>query len=118
MATLTKTTLQGAYGAYAANDADVTFQAASTSGDVFDFKEGDILLAHNTGGSTYWIQVVSVATSFGRTKDIGDGSTSYDLGAGEIAAFGPFKANGWKDSNNQISIDVENVAIEVAVINT
>lgn len=118
MATLTKTQLQGAYGAYAADDALVTFQAASISGDVWNLKEGDILLAHNTGASPYWIQIFSVDDEYGRQEHIGDGSSTYELAADEIHAFGPFKNQGWRDSNGQISIDVENAAIEVAVINT
>lgn len=106
------TTLLGAYGTYSANAADITFAAADTVNDnQVLMKEGDILLVWNQGAGAQTFTVSSVAL-FGRTGDV----TTYSVGADEIAAFGPAKFAGWKQSDNMLYFEASSTDIYFAVL--
>lgn len=110
---LTVTTLQGAYGAYGANEADVTMAAADVAnGNTVEMQEGDILLAHNTGGAPYYLTIDGVADPYGRDTGI----EQYDIDADELAVFGPYQFPGWRQSDGGLYIDAENAAIRLGVL--
>jgi len=110
---LTKTTAQGAYGGYAAGAADVTMAAADTTDkNQFTCQGNDLVIAHNTGGSAATITIDSVADPYGREGDI----TAYSLGAGEIATFGPFKAQGWQQSDGKIYLEASSADVQFGVL--
>lgn len=113
--TLTKTTVLGAYGDYSvANAADITMTAADVAnGNQFVCGDRDLLVVHNTGGSAYTVTVDSVADPhYGREGDI----TTYSVGAGEYAAFGPFKAPGWRQSDGYVYVDGSNALLYFGVL--
>jgi hypothetical protein len=110
---LTKTTAEGAYGDYAAGDADVTMAAADTvDKNAFTFEGKDLIIAHNTGASAHTVTVTSAPDPYGRSQDI-DG---YSIGAGEIAAFGPLEADGWLQSDGKIYLEADNAEVEFGVV--
>lgn len=111
---LPKTTALGPYGDYSvANSADLTM----TAGDVanknqFAATGNDVVVAHNTGGSAYTLTVTSSPDPYGRTKDI----STYSIGAGEYAVFGPLELPGWVQPDGKIYLEVSNAAIKLGVV--
>lgn len=113
--TITKTTALGPYGDYSvANAADLATQAADVSnGNQFEPSSQDLLIVRNSGGSTYYVTVQSSPDpTYNREGDI----NQYDVGAGEIAIFGPFRRPGWVQSDGYIYVDGENVALYFGVV--
>ncbi len=89
---------------------------ASTAGDAsngnqFVMSGGEIIIAKNSGASARTITITSAPDNLGRTKDI----TTYSIGAGETAIFGPFQAYGWRQSNGKGYIDVSNAEVLLSV---
>lgn len=114
-AILTKTTALGKWGNYAvANAADLTMAAANVSDkNQFVASGNDLVVAHNTGGSAYTVTITSVADPVtGRTGDV----TTYSVGAGEYAVFGPFSQRGWSQSTGYIYLEASNAAILFGVV--
>lgn len=111
--TLSATTLLGAYGDYSvANAADIVFTAADTVNyNQAILQEGDVLLVWNKGGSAYTFTVTSVEL-FGRTGDV----SAYSVGAGEIAAFGPYRHAGWKQTDGYVYFQGSNASIFFAIL--
>lgn len=113
--TLTKTTALGPYGDYSvADSADLVMAAADVgNGNQFVPSGRDLLIAHNTGGSAYTVTVDSVPDPhYGREGDI----TTYSVGAGERAIFGPFKRAGWVQSDGYIYVNGSNALIYFGVV--
>jgi hypothetical protein len=109
-------TLPGAYPTLpiTANARDLQMQAGDSSlGNYTPLVEGKtIVLFQNTGVGARTVTFPSQAdTPYNRTGDI----TTYSIGAGELAIFGPFKAVGWSDAGN-LDIDVSNAEVLIAVI--
>lgn len=112
---LTVTTLEGAFGDYGANEADITMAAADVAnGNSIDgLKEGDIVIAYNSDVGAQTVTFTSVADpSTGRTGDI----TAYSIGASEYAAFGPFKSRGWRQSDGDLYIDASDAGVLLGVL--
>jgi len=113
--TLTKTTPLGAYGDYSvANAADLTMAAADTSNlNQFVASSKDLVIAHNTGGSAYTVTVTSSEDPhYNRTGDI----TTYSIGAGEYAVFGPFVRPGWVQSDGYVYLQASNALVYFGVV--
>jgi hypothetical protein len=112
--TLTALAALGSFGSYAANAADLAMTAADTSNYNQVVATGnDLIIAHNTGASPYTITITSVALpGYNRTGDI----TTYSLGAGEYAAFGPFKGVGWKQSDGYLYFQASNASVKFGVV--
>jgi len=113
--TLTKTTALGAYGDYSgASSADLTMTAADTSNqNQFVASSSDLVIAHNTGGSTYTITITSAADpTYGREGDV----DTYSLGAGEYAVFGPFRRPGWVQSDGYVYLEASNALVKFGVV--
>ncbi len=102
---LTKFVAIGSYGIYdtvaknatllntaggALNDAD------NANGNYFQSSGFDLVLVDNPTGGALTITFSSVNDPWARTSDI----TAYSIGAGECAAFGPFKTDGWTSCGN------------------
>lgn len=109
---------QSLIGAYpslpiSAGGADLTFTAADAvngnSTPLVDNKT--VLLAYNTDSAPHNVSVNSVADTLNRTGDI----TNYSVAAGKVAAFGPFKAAGWANSNT-LQFSGADATVEFAVI--
>ncbi len=113
--TLTKTNLPGSYPAtpLVADSADLVLTAASVaSKNQFAPTGKEIIVAYNSGGSPYTVTINSVADENKRTGDI----TTYSIGAGEIAVFGPVLLDGWRQSDGYIYLEASNAAVKFAVI--
>lgn len=109
---VTVTDLLGAYGTYSANAADITWQAADTVNDQqVTLVEGDILLVWNQDAGAQTFTVTSVAL-FGRTGDV----TAYSVGADEIAAYGPFRGPGWKQTDGMLYFEAASANIYFAIL--
>lgn len=91
---VTVTVLEGSFGDYGAGDADVTMTVPHVANMAYHvLQEGDIVVAHNTEAGAQTITFSSVADlETGRSGDI----TTYSIGIGEYAAFGPFTFRGWR----------------------
>jgi hypothetical protein len=114
---LTPQTLLGSYPALplTANAADVTFTAAGASfadGAGFPLTGGEILLAKNANAGAQTVTITSVADELKRTGDI----TTYSIGIGEIAVFGPFDIKGWRQSDGKLYIAASAADISFAVL--
>lgn len=110
---LTLMTAEGAYGDYAAGDADLSMTAADTSDkNECTLTAKVLLVAHNTGASAHNITVSSTADQYGRTGDI----TDYSLGAGEYAVFGPFEPAGWIQSDGKLYFEADDAEVKFGVV--
>lgn len=108
--TLTKSS---APGSYATAGVVVTMTAADTvNKEEFASTGKELVIAHNTGASPYTVTITSVADEYGRSGDI----TAYSIAAGVIAAFGPFPVHGWRQSNDKIYLEANNIAVKFGVI--
>jgi hypothetical protein len=110
---LTPLTALGAYGTYSANAADLTMTAADTSNQNQCAMSAKVLLiAHNTGASEHTVTVTSVSDPYGRTGHI----TTYALGAGEYAVFGPFVPSGWVQSDGKLYFEANHAEVKLGVV--
>lgn len=115
-ATLTKVAAQGNYPTLplTANSADLPMTAANaTDKEQFVASGKDLVIAHNTGGSTRTITVTSVAD--GKTRRTGD-QGAYSLGAGEYAVLGPFEREGYMQSDGYIYLEASHADIKFGVV--
>lgn len=114
MPAITVQEVKGPFAGIAANGADFVFTAGDVGGDTFVCTGRELLIAFNSGGAPYTINITSVNDEKGRAGDI----ASYSIGAGEYASFGVGLTNskGWKNSSGQIAVSVENAAVKWAVL--
>jgi hypothetical protein len=97
-----------------ANSADLVMTAANaTNKEEFVMTGKDLLIAHNTGAGARTVTITSV--SEGRTKRTGD-ITTYSIGAGKFAAFGPFEKAGWMQSNGKLYFEAEHSEVKFGVV--
>lgn len=109
---LTKTT---APGSYPTDGVAITFTAAdAVNKDQFVMSGDDLLLVHNTHGSTgYTFTITSIADPHGRTADI----ATEAIAAGVVRVLGPFKNKvGWVQSDGNLYLEANNAAVKFAVI--
>ena len=99
-----------------ADSLDQIFVAPTATVDGVSFKSTgrEVVSVRNTHASSAWtFTIKSVADSLGRTGDIGP----YTLNAGDTAMF-QMPANGFKDSNGNITIVMSDLTVKVAVART
>lgn len=72
----------------------------------------NLLIAHNTGGSTRNVSITSVADSHGRTGTVED-----TIDPGEIKIYGPLALEGWRQSNGKVHFGADHTDVEFGVIN-
>ena len=113
-ATLTALTALGAYGSYSANAADLPMTAANASDlNQVVATNNDLIIAHNTGAGANTVTITSIADpSYGRVGHI----TTYSLGAGEYAAFGPFKNAGWKQADGMLYFEASHAEVKFGIV--
>ena len=105
---LTPLTALGAYGSYSANAADLAMTAADiVNQNQATFGTKILLIAHNTGGSAQTVTVTSVTDPYNRDGDI----TTYSVGAGEYAVFGPFVPAGWLQSDGKLYFEADSADV-------
>ena len=112
---LTVVTTLGSYPTLplTANSADFTFAVVDiTDGGAFVSDGTELILVQNTDAGTATVTIESVADAFGRTGNI----TTYSMGTGEFAVFGPFKGPGWADADRKIHVSVSDVDVKFAII--
>ena len=92
---------------------DHAFAAADVAnGNQFAASGDDILLVKNNGGAAaYYFTITSKEDELNRTGDI----DQYDVGIDLYSAF-KIKNKGWRQSDGNIYLDAENVAIEFAIL--
>jgi hypothetical protein len=112
---LVKTTPKGSYPSLpiGAGLADVTMAAADIGNmNYFPASGNDLLIAYNSGASTYTVTITSMPDQYGRSGDI----ATYSMAAGDIAVFGPFKRDGWVQTDGNIYLQASNAAVKFGVI--
>ena len=112
--TLTKTTALGQFGTYSANAADLTMTAGDASNlNQFVASGNDLVIVRNSGAGARTLTITSVADAQGRTGDI----TTYSIGAGEYAIFGPFNTTqGFRQSNGYIYLTPEHAELLIGIV--
>jgi hypothetical protein len=114
---LTPIDLLGSYPSLplAANSADIAFTAAGASfadGAGYTLTGNEVLVVHNGAATAQTVTIESVADDLKRTGNI----TTYSIGAGEYAAFGPFKEKGWKQSDGKLHFSTTDATVGFAVL--
>lgn len=73
----------------------------------------EVIIARNSGASPYTVTITSVADPVhGRTGDIAAAS----LAAGEVAVFGPYPIDGWRQSDARLYFQASNAAVLFTVL--
>lgn len=72
----------------------------------------DLIVAHNTGGSSYTITVTSAADPYGRTRDI----SAVSIATGAYMVFGPLELTGWQQTDGRIYLQANNAAVKFGVV--
>lgn len=111
----TTLTVQDAPGGYDADGAALTFAAGdATNGNDYVATGRELLIARNTDGATaYSVTVKSVADAAlgNRTGDL-----TFSIPANGFRMFGPIPTVGFLQGNGRVNIDVQNAAVQLAVI--
>jgi hypothetical protein len=89
------------------NDADPGYGNRFVSGG----SSKELLIARNTSGSAQTVSVRSVADAMGRTGDQVE-----LIGAGNLAIFGPFQTDGWRQLDGHIWVDAASSDVKLAVV--
>ena len=113
--TLTKTNAGGNFPVVplTADSADITMTAADVAnGNQFVPTGNELVIAHNSGASPYTVTITSVAAGNNRTGDI----ATYSLAAGDYAVFGPFRREGWLQSDGYIYLSASNASVTFGII--
>ena len=113
--TLTKTTPPGNRPGLplAADAADLAMtQADTTNKEQFAAAGKDVVIAHNTGVGAVTVTITSAADAGNRSGDI----ETYSIGAGKIAVLGPFKLDGWVQTDGYIYLEASSTDIYFGVI--
>ena len=97
----------------AADEADVTFDAGdNVNGNAVQLTGNELLLVSNTDAGAQTVTITAAPDSIGRTGAI----TSYSVGAGELAIFGPFPVANWRQSDGMLYVNVSAAAVELAIL--
>ena len=87
--------------------------ADATNFQMTTFTGKEIILAYNTDDTDpFTVTITSSTDSHGRTKDIATESVP----ALTLRMYGPFKADGWQQANQQLYFQASNAAIVFSVI--
>lgn len=97
----------------AADSADITWTAAdNVNGNDVPHTGREIVLVRNDNVGAQTVTITSVADPYNRTGDI----TTYSVGIGEYAAFGPFDVAGWKQADGKLYLDASAADVFFAVL--
>ncbi len=99
-----------------ANAADVALVAGDVvNGNQADCTGKELLLVQNTDIGAGTVTIAGKADEYGRTGEI----TAYSVGAGEIAIFGPFPTDAFRQVSpvaGKMNIDVSAATMKLAVL--
>jgi len=114
---LTAQTPLGSYPALplVANSADFTWVASGA-----DFADGagvtltgrELVLIRNDNAGAQTVTFTATPDAYGREENI----TAYSIGIGEYAMFGPFKPDGWMQTDGRLYFAVSAADLYLAVI--
>jgi hypothetical protein len=99
----------------AANAADYVYVdagAAFAAGHQFVHTGRELILVHNANGAAQTITISSVIDDEKRTGDI----TTYSVGIGEYAVFGPFPVDGWRQTDGNLYLAASATDVGIAVL--
>lgn len=85
-----------------------TAPADDVAGHEWVFKEGDVLLAYNTGAAPNEVTLVATADNQGRTVD-----SVQAVAASALSVFGPLKIEGWRQTDGTVHVDTDDSSAEV-----
>lgn len=113
-------TVQDVIGGYpdmplVADSADFVWTAAGAdfvAGAGFDHTGMEIILVRNDNVGAQTVTITSVLDAHNRLGTI----TTYSVGAGEYAAFGPFPLAGWQASDGDMNLTFSAADMYVAVL--
>lgn len=109
-------TKDSAPGTNAAIGKVLTLTAWDASGDRFISTGKELVVAYNTHATVAkTVTVTSVADVFGRTGDVTAFSVPA-LSGNPVAVFGPFKSDGWMQSDGYVYIDAVDINVKFAVV--
>lgn len=92
---------------------DITETAADVvNGNSFISTGREILIARNSAVGAETFTVGSVVDDKNRDGDI----TTYSVGIGEIAAFGPVEIAGWQQADGTVYLDASDVGILFTIL--
>lgn len=98
---------------YTAGAADLTMTAADVANyEQTAFTGAELIIAFNGNGGAQTVTVESIADANGRTGDI----TTYSIGAGEYAVFGPFDLDGWRQSGGKLYFKASSADVDLGVV--
>jgi len=113
MAARTALTKTAAPGGYAGAGVAVTMAVADVGNmNSVPASGNDLIVAQNTDVSAHNITVTSVADQYGRLGHI----TSESIAAGAIRIYGPFKRDGWVQTDGNIYLQADNALVKFGVI--
>jgi hypothetical protein len=99
--------------AYSANAADLTMTAADTvNSEQVTLTGNELVIAWNSNAGAQTVTVSSVVDDMGRDGDI----TTYSIGAGEYAVFGPFDTEGWRQSDGKLYFEASHADVKLGVV--
>lgn len=102
-------------GTLAAAGLAAAFTAADVAnGNKFASSGNELLIAYNSNASStaHAVTISSVADPYGRLGDI----TSESIAAGAYRIYGPFKKNGWVQSDGSINVSADHAEVKFLVV--
>lgn len=99
--------------AYSANAADLTMTAADVANkEQVTLTGNELVIAYNANAGAQTVTISSVVDDMGRTGDV----TTYSIGAGEYAVFGPFGTEGWRQSDGKLYFEATHADVKLGVV--
>jgi len=97
----------------AANSADAPEIVADiVDGNTFVHTGREIIIVHNTAVGAQTVTIAAAPDRFGRA---GLDIATYSIGIGEIAVFGPFPLEGWRQTDGTMHLNASDVGIKYSV---
>lgn len=108
--TITKTTAPGSY-------ASAGVALVLTAADVANMNQvaaqgNDLVIAQNTDASGHTVTITSAPDPFGRSGNI----AAEAIAAGAIRIYGPFKLDGWIQTDGFLYFQADNALVKLAVV--
>jgi hypothetical protein len=92
---------------------DVAFAASdSANGNETPCTGAELILVHNTDASAQTVTFTTRTDAFGRSGSI----AAYSLAADEVAVFGPFPTEAWRQTDDQLYIDTSDNLVQLAAL--
>ena len=97
----------------AAGAQDLSFEASdSANGNEVTCTGDELVIVENTDASPQTVTLTTKTDEYGRAGSI----TAYSLAAGDIAIFGPFPLDAWRQTDDQLYIDTSDDLVHIALV--